>query len=175
MPRLLDRMPFPDEPQELSVRGERVRIRANQLILWVSLTIHRVMSPNPLAVPFPVILDTGHSHNFSIQDCHLTEWGGFRPDALAFLGAIRERGNRIPLRAANIWVHPNRRGTREPRIGSAPQLVPVPDGIAVYPTGEFPRLPILGLRALAENDLILTVNGRRREANMRPPIRWWPF
>jgi hypothetical protein len=133
----------------------------------VSVTIRRVVSPNPLAVPFPVILDTGHSHNLSIQERHLVGWGGIHPDALVLLGAIRDRGDRIPLRGANLWAHPNRRGTRELRTDRAPQLLAVPSGIAVYPTGEFPRLPILGLRAVAENGLILAVNGRRREATLR--------
>jgi hypothetical protein len=137
-------MPFPDESQELSIRGKAVRIRADQLILWASLTIRQVLSPNPLAIPFPVILDTGHSHNLSIQERHLVEWGGLRADSLPPLGAVRERGVRIPLRAADIWVHPNRPGSGELRTGRTPQLVAVPGGIAVYPTGEFPRLPILG-------------------------------
>jgi hypothetical protein len=46
----------------------------------------------------------------------------------------------------------------------------------MYPVGvEFPRLPILGLRALTDNDLILIVNGHRREATLRTAYRWWPF
>ena len=41
--------------------------------------------------------------------------------------------------------------------------------------GDFPRLPILGLRAIAENELILKIDGKKREATLRTPINWWPF
>jgi hypothetical protein len=39
MPRLLDRSPFSEDPSEVVVRGERIRVRADQIILWVSLTL----------------------------------------------------------------------------------------------------------------------------------------
>ena len=110
MSRLLDRMPFVGEPDEVVVRGERVRVRANQIILWASLTLRRTESPNPTAVPFPVVLDTGHTHSLSIHERHLIEWAGLRPDMLVSRMAVRERGRRVPLRDANIWVHPNVRG-----------------------------------------------------------------
>jgi hypothetical protein len=176
MPRLLDRMPFPHEPDEVVVRsvGERVPVRGNQIILWVSMTLGRVKSPNPAAIPFPVILDTGHTHSLSIQERHLFAWAGFRPDILSLLGTVRERGQRIPLREANIWVHPNVRGVRDELADPPPHLVEAKRGIAVYPAGDFPRLPILGLRAIAENRLILKVDGPRRQATLRTPT-WWPF
>ena len=50
------------------------------------------------------------------------------------------------------------------------------DGMVVYADGDFPRLPVLGLRAIADNNLVLTVNGRKREATLRTPLKWWwPF
>ncbi len=175
MPRLLDRSPFSEDPSEVVVRDERLRVRADQIIVWVTLTLKRVTSPNPTSVPFPAILDTGHSHTFSIQERHLVDWAGLRPEVLAVVGAVRDRGQRILLRAANIWCHPNERGVRDRLAERPPHLVAAPRGIAVYPGAEFPRLPILGLRAIAENELVLKVNGRRRDATLRTPIRWWPF
>jgi hypothetical protein len=177
MPLLLDHMPFPHEPGEVVVRsvGERVRVRGNQIILWVSLTLGRVTSPNPVAIPFPVILDTGHNHSFAIQERHLFAWAGFRPDYLSLLGTVREREQRVSLREANIWIHPNVRGVRDELADRPPHFVGARRGIAVYPAGDFPRLPILGLRAIAENGLILSVDGRRRRATLRTPARWWPF
>jgi hypothetical protein len=167
-------MPFPAEPDAVVVRGERVLVRANQIIVWVSLTLARVKSPNPTAIPFPAILDTGHTHSFSIQERHLVEWAGFRPEGLTVLGTVRERRQRVPVREANIWVHPNVRGVRDELADRPPHLVEARRGIAVYPAGDFPRLPILGLRAIAENGLILKVNGPRREATLRTRFRWWP-
>src|SRR5262245_17265708 len=142
MPRLLDRSPFPEDPSEVLVRGERVRIRPDQIILWVTLTRKDVEEPNPSAVPFPVILDTGHNHNFSNHERHLIDWAGLRPSALRVIGPVRDRGQRILLRAANIWVHPNEPHQRDRLAGRTAHLV------AVYPGSDFPRLPILGLRAI---------------------------
>jgi hypothetical protein len=175
MPLLLDHMPFPGEPGEVVVRGERIRIRAHQIILWASVTLDRVKSPNPTAIPFPVILDTGHTHSLSIQERHLVEWADLRPEMLSVRMAIRERGQRILLRAANIWVHPNMRGIRDQLADRPPHLLEAKRGIAVYPPGEFPRLPILGLRAIAENNLILKIDGRKRTATLRKPPWYWPF
>jgi hypothetical protein len=167
-------MPFPHEPGEVVVRGERVLVRGNQIILWVSLTLRRVKAPNPTAIPFPAILDTGHTHSLSIQERHLVEWAGLHPEMLTGRMTVRERDQRIPLREANIWVHPNVRGVRDELADRPPHLVEAERGIAVYPAGDFPRLPILGLRAIAENRLTLNVDGPRRQATLRTPT-WWPF
>ena len=175
MPTLLDRMPFFTHDDEVVVRGERVRLRSNQNILWVSLTRPQVKPANPAAIPFPVILDTGHTHSLAIQERHLVAWAGFRPDALPSLHHIRDRGQRVPLREANIWVHPNVRGSRDELADRPPQLVEAERGVAVYPAGDFPRLPILGLRAIAENALTLNIDGAKRTATLRTPLRWWPF
>lgn len=175
MPYLLDRTPFPDHATEVVVRGERVRVRANQIIAWVSLTLPRIDSPNPAAIPFPVIVDTGYTHSFAIHERHLIEWAGLRADVLTSSDTIRERGQRIPLREANVWLHSNVRGVRDEIADRPPHRIRAAKGIAVYPGSDFPRLPLLGLRALAENRLILNANGRRREATLRTPAWWRPF
>jgi len=175
MPRLLDSSPFPPHHTEVVLHDERVRLRPDQIVVWVSITLQRVKAPNPSSVPFPVILDTGHNHTFSIHERHLTNWARLRPDMLNLLGTIRDRGQRLPLRAAKLWVHPNEPQSRERLADRAPFPLAAPRGIAVYPGSEFPRLPILGLRAIAENELVLKVDGMRREASLRTPIRWWPF
>lgn len=174
MPKLLDRAPF-QSAAEVVVRGERVRVRANQIVVWLSLTLERVKSPSPLAVPFPAVLDTGHTHALALHERHLREWAGLRPDVLAERGATRERGRRVPLRVANVWAHPTGRGAREPAVGHPPHWLSASESIAVYPGDDFPRLPILGLRAIADNALTLTIDGRRRTATLRTARRWWPF
>src|SRR2546421_9821660 len=109
MPRILDRSPFLATTFELAFRGERVRVRHNQIILWVTLTPARIKEPNPAVTPFPVILDTGHNHTFSISERQLISWAGLRPEVLPSARAIRERGQRISLREANVWAHPSER------------------------------------------------------------------
>ena len=175
MPRLLDRMPFPGEPGEIAVRGERIRVRADQIIVWVSLSVRDAVEQNSAVVPFPAILDTGHNHSFSIQERHLIEWAGVRPEALATRGFIRDRTQRVVLRHGNIWMHANEAGSREDVADQPPFLLRARTGLAVYPTGDFPRLPLLGLRVVGENGLILKADGSKREATLRTPIRWWPL
>jgi hypothetical protein len=176
MTLLLNRMPFTAEPYEIAVCGESVLIRANQIILWISLTLQRISEPNPSAVHFPAILDTGLNHSFSIRAQHLINWAGLRPEALEVVGAVRDRGQRLVRRAINIWVHPNEPGERARLAPGHPVLIKADDGMAVYPDGEFPRLPIFGLQAIADNHLYLSVNGRRREATLRTSSNWWwPF
>src|SRR5580698_6726344 len=120
MPTLVNRMPFTDEAGELQVRGERVRLRANQIILWVTLNRNRERSAPPSASPFPAILDTGHNFTFSIHERHLNDWAGLRKEDLNVMSAaIRDRGQKIHLWGANIWVHANERGSRE-RIADQP-------------------------------------------------------
>ncbi len=175
MPRLVNCIPFGSEGHVV-IRGERIRIRANQIIAWISLTPDWIDEPNPSFEPFPAIVDTGHTHSFSINQRHLIEWAGPRPEAMDIVGAARDRGQRLDLRAANIWAHPNECGKRE-RLGTCtPIWIQAENGIAIYPDGDFPQLPILGLKAIADNGLFLQVDGQRRLATLRTPIKWWwPF
>lgn len=176
MPRLLDRTPIPESSSETVVRGERVRLRANQIILWLTITPRLDRPPNPAAVRFPAILDTGHTHTLALQERHLVNWAGLWPDALPVSGAVRDRGRRVILRAATIWIYANQPESRDRLADRPPFRLRVSEGVAVYPSGvEFPRLPVLGLRAIVENALILKVVGLRREATLRTARRWWPF
>jgi hypothetical protein len=176
MPLLLDRAPIPREPSEVVVHGERVRLRANQIIVWVSLTSRPTLELTPVVRAFPAILDTGHTHTFSVQSRHLVEWAGVSIDALPVTGIARERGRRVTRRAARIWIRPSATGSQDRLAHRPPFLLTNFEGIAVYPPElNFPRLPILGLRAISDNRLVLTINGHRREATLRTAYRCWPF
>ena len=175
MPRILDRMPFPNQPGEVAVRGTRVPVRADQLIVWISLGLPRIDAQRPAAVPFPAILDTGHSHSFAISERHLLEWAGLRTEILAPRGAVRDRGRKLLLWNASLWAHANKPRSREQLADRPAQLLEASAGIAVYPGGDFPRLPILGLRAIAENNLLLKIDGPKRQATLRTPFRWRVF
>ncbi len=166
-------MPFPAETGEIAVRGERVRVRADQIIVWVSLSVREVLEQSPAVVPFPAILDTGHNHSFSIREQHLIDWAGIRPAALPIRGHVRDRGQRVDLRHANIWAHCNEPRSRDDLTDGPLFLLRARTGIAVYPTGDFPRLPLLGLRVIAENNLVLKVDGPKRFATLRTPFKWW--
>ena len=101
---------------------------------------------------------------------------GVNKDALNVVGTIRDHnGNRVILRTVNLWAHPNESGMRDTLADVPPFSVAARRGIAVYPGNSFPGLPILGLRAIADNNLVLIVDGPNREATLRTPQRWWFF
>jgi hypothetical protein len=168
-------MPFPAEPGEIAVRGERVRVRADQIIVWVSPSLREILEQSPAVIPFPAILDTGHNHNFSIREQYLVNWAGIRPEALPLRGYTRDRQQRVDLRHANLWAHGNESGSRENLAEVPPFLLRARTGIAISTAGDFPRLPLLGLRVIAETGLVLKVDGPKRHTTLRTPLKWWPF
>ncbi len=71
MSLILDRLPFYEEATEVDTPSGPVLIRSYQIVAWVGLSIRGTLSP-----PFPAVLDTGHSHNFSIKEEHFELWAG---------------------------------------------------------------------------------------------------
>jgi hypothetical protein len=176
MSTILRRLPFSEKDDIAFVRGESVRVKAYQIIAWVSLTIERVTTWEHGAPSFPAILDPGHNHNVSIQEEQLIRWAGLRPETLPILGHARQGGRRVPLHGANLWIHHNEPGQRDRFANRTPHPLALLQGIAVYPRESgFPRLPLIGLRALATNNLVFTINGRRREVDLRTQRKWWPW
>jgi hypothetical protein len=101
----------------------------------------------------PAVLDTGNNHNFSIGHSHLVRWAGIQPRGLRQLRAVRERGKRIPLHAARLWLHPNVPGKRQV-AGVEPIPLKIEEGIAIYPDGDAPRLPVLELSSISDAELL---------------------
>ncbi len=174
---LLQRLPFSKQPTTLMIHGERVPVKAYQIIVWVSICPEEHEEWNPRSPRIPAILDTGHTHNFSIQRRHLVQWAGIDPESLSLSGHLRERGRRLPLHAADLWLYRNEPGQRDHFANQPPGRLALSGGIAVYPDdgSNFPRLPLLGLKALVDNDLHLTISGWRRSVKLRTRRRWWPF
>lgn len=116
-----------------------VLVRAFQLIVTV-----RLCAGNRISGTFPAVLDTGHSHNFSISESLLRTWTGL---SLRSVRTTRVNGIPVPLALADIEVEGHR--------------LRLPDGIAVFPKGHpgITRLPLVGLRALVQNRLKVLIEG----------------
>ena len=128
----------------------------------------RVVEPEENIPRFPALLDTGNNFAFSVQDRHLREWAGLDPGLLVVLGDIEINGQVVTRRRATVWLYPNVPGRQDAADGRPPFRLDLNKGIAVYPPDAVPpgpRLPLLGLPALLENDLDLwlEVNGRRMQ------------
>src|SRR5436309_2488755 len=77
--QILRKLPFSDVSHTLQFAGGVV-VRPYQIVVWVSLSAGDALEPD--ARRFPAILDTGHNHNFSIQESQLLTWAGLSPELL---------------------------------------------------------------------------------------------
>jgi hypothetical protein len=154
--KILDRLPVGEEPSTLFVGTEAVSIKRYQIAVWASL--------NDAARPFPAVLDTGLTHNFSITESLLRRWAGLAPSDLKFIGTTRLKGERLNQYQAVLRLHRNRPGTTEAGEGTYP--LTLDEGLSIVPEGST-RLPLIGLRALVRNDLKLIIDGKRRRVTLK--------
>jgi hypothetical protein len=167
MPLIIDRLPYFTGPTFANVGSETVQVKSYQIIIWVSVTAADLLEWDPATPRFPAILDPGNNHNFSIQEAHLQRWAQLTPADLTPLALIMERRRSVRCYAANVWLHSNVPETRDVQAGAEPARLVLPDGIPVFPPPgadelPFPRLPLLGLRALTDNKLDTHIQGSKR-------------
>ena len=152
--KIIDRLPFADRPHLITVRGEAVDVYRNQIIVWISI--------DDVLRPLPAILDTGHGHNLSIGEGQLKRWSGA---SLKRIGELEIGHQRVVQYAADVRVHRNVPGRAALRGDSYP--LEMPQGISVFPEGDAPRLPLIGLRTIVANKLMLMIDGDRRQATLK--------
>jgi hypothetical protein len=110
----------------------------------------------------PAILDTGFNRTLEIDEWHLVHWAGLRKEHLVLTEKERfHEGRKYALCGANIWLHrmpyegPSTTRARSPlRLRHSRQVR------VMAPAGKpRPWLPLLGLTALVENNLRLSIDG----------------
>jgi hypothetical protein len=175
---LLDDLPFDDKTKPLLLSGapfldeigQPLQVFHDQIVFWASLTPVGHAPPVGEAGCFPVVIDSGFNDSFLIREAQLRVWTGLSPTALH----VNSHGLRISGQLtltryeAELWVHPNKPGLRDP-LGVPAVRLDLPDGIAVWPDS-FPgakRLPLLGLRALRWQGLGLSIDGARCRVSLR--------
>jgi hypothetical protein len=158
--KILDRLPIGDEPATIGAGAEEVTIKRFQIFAWASVQG---------SAPFPAVIDTGHSHNFSITESQLLQWAGLRPRQFRLIGTTRLRGEKLWQLRGDLRLHRNRAGTRELGEGSHPLILS--EGFTLAPEGSS-RLPLIGLRAIVSNRLTLRIDGERRWVTPRTRS-WW--
>jgi hypothetical protein len=92
---------------------------------------------------------------------HLVKWGGIQTASLTGIKQMRDKGLRVQLYVANLWLHTD----------GEPFKLKIDEGIGVYETGG-PRLPTLGLRALTNSKLQMLIYGDTMQAIIRTPPKW---
>lgn len=166
--KILDRLPFSETRSEVWAPDRLATVKPYQIIVTVSLSARELIEPDPGWPQFPAILDTGNNHNFAIREQQLRSWA--RITSWEPRHHITVQGRRVPLINARLWLFSNEPG----RVGLANRSrirLAMAEGIAVFPEDlpNPPRLPILGLRALVDNNLKVIINGKRREVTLKTP------
>jgi hypothetical protein len=167
--KILNRLPVAEKHYRLDCHGQNLEIKPYQIVLQVNISDDETWDARtPI---FPALLDTGNHHAFSIQQQHLRRWAGIDPRFLRLQGKVRVGQRSATLHRARIWIHRNHAGKRDLR-GDKPFLLAVDEGIIAYPEDEsnYPRLPLVGLRAILGSNLRLIIDGKRKHASLRSPL-----
>jgi hypothetical protein len=177
VPYILRKLPFFQGPTLVRFPNGPARVKAYQIIIWISITESTRSQLDPTVPRFPAILDTGHSHNLSIRQQHLLEWAKVNPLLLPSLGQIRVSGQRVNLFEANLWIHPNQPGKRDELASKRAVSLEVDGGIAVFADNipAAPRLPLIGVRSLVQAKLRLSLDGWNCQISIRTKKRFWFF
>lgn len=177
MPAILRKLPFYDRFSTVAVHGQSLRIFPYQILVWVSLGPVGLRRLDALTPRFPAILDTAFTDNFLIHQEQLQNFAGLQPQHFRrFNDDLRAHSRRIPLHAANLWLHPNKPGERDVFANTAPFLVELHRGIGIPREADlYPRLPLLGARALRQAQLRLFLDYSKCQASMRTARKFWFF
>jgi hypothetical protein len=177
MPTILHKLPFYNRFTTVDLNGQRLRIFPYQILIWVSLSPGGVRRLDPRAARFPAVLDTGFTDSFLIHKQQLRDFAGLQPTQLPAVNEhLRAPGRQIPLHNADVWIHRNQPGERDRFADTPPFLLALDQGIGICGGGElYPRLPLLGARALRQAQLQVSLDYRRCQVSMRTPRRFWLF
>jgi hypothetical protein len=67
MTKLLDRLPIVEGRMSLRFGDRHVTVHEGQILVWVSIHLTGVQSPEPNIPKIPALLDTGHNFDFALQ------------------------------------------------------------------------------------------------------------
>jgi hypothetical protein len=178
LPTILRKLPFHEAATTLRIPGgPAVAVKHHQIVLWVSITRPGLPEFPPGARRLPAVLDTGFNGTFLLGEQQLVDWAALTLAELQWVGTLTADGQTIPLREADVWIHPNIPGFRDLLADRTPFRLELPGGIAVWPAA-LPgarRLPLLGVAGLRRADLLVLLDCRKCQVWMRTPRRWWLF
>lgn len=152
--------------------NQPLQVIHDQLILWVSLAPAGLLSPAGLPL-FPVLLDTGFNDTFLITLEVAEAWVGAAevaglPQTMRSLQIGRDY---VDGREAELWLHPNVPGTRDPDLCGTPIRLELPGGAWMTRRGSPLRKdkPLIGLRLFRHNGLTLQIDGLARTFGIDTP------
>jgi hypothetical protein len=160
---------------EIEVPTGRVDLRPPKIIVGISLILAgEEYDSSRGVITLPAILDTGFNRILEIDEWHLVHWAGLRKEHLDPIENYQlQEGRKYALCEANLWLHRTPyAGPRRPTARS-PLLLGKSTHVRVMaPLGKpNPRLPLLGLMALVENDLQVFIDGENSRFRIGKSLR----
>jgi hypothetical protein len=177
MAAILRDLPFFNHDTTVKVRGRSYRVFPREHPVWVSVSHAGLSEWSPGTPRFPALHDSGFTDALLLHREHLRRWAGLHPHYLTATNNFLHTSNRrIPLYAANLWLHPNDRGKRDEFSGATPFRLDVDLGISICDDQElYPRLPLLGPLAFRPSRMEVCIEHGRYLINARTPRRFWFF
>src|SRR5439155_22186021 len=108
---------------------------------------------------------------------HLRQFAGLQPEHLPRRSVnLHTRDRIIPVHIGNAWLHANQPGQRDAFAKASPFLLELHRGVGIISGPEgYPRLPLLGARALRGAKLQVHIDYSRCRVSIRTPRWYWPF
>ncbi len=161
--------------KEIEVPSDRIDLRPPKIIVGISLTLvgeEYAFSQGVIALP--TLLDTGFNRILEIDEWHLVHWAGLHKEHLESIEKYKSHeGRKYDLCGANIWLHRTPyAGPRTPPARSPILLGRSRQVRVMAPIGKpNPRLPLLGLMALVENNLQVSIDGENSRLRVYKSLR----
>ena len=153
--------------------GRTLRVYHDQFIIWATFTAGQRVLPAAGAPLFPLLIDTGFNDSFLMQQRQAETWLTPAVFARYGLSGYHLRAGRETILGWNmaLWVYPNVPGTRDPDPAASPRWFDLPLGATLTPPGSAftKEKPLLGLRALRSNGLLLRIDGAAGRFSLDAP------
>jgi hypothetical protein len=179
MPTLIHTLPISPTAKPIAFGGVSERLKPFQPVVWVAIAPSTLDSLPQSTRRFPAVLDTGNGFTFCLSEQQFHDWGGYSLTGSARFTtkSIRVNSTLVPCLRFNVWLFPNLPGRSSIGPNPRPIRLPVQPGIAVYRerTPNMPRLPVLGMKTLHLNDLLLRLDAGRLRLSLERPRRLWPW
>lgn len=181
---LIDELPFFGDKRDIKLPdGEPEKLKANQILLWMSIRPKGSSRPNASAPRFPVIFDSGLNISMTMRRSHFLKWVDHmqREQAYVRSGRTSCNGRNVSLFSVEAWLYRNAPDTNDQILNQAPNRIVLAEGLGVYDETkspeEFlivdklskdpgPRLPTLGILAITANQLSIHIDGKRRRVRI---------
>jgi hypothetical protein len=145
---------------------ETIAVQPPKMIVGISITVSEEQSFPRGVWTVPAVIDTGFNGGLAINELTLGKWAGVKKEYLTV--APRQKlddGREFDPCYGNVWLHKSAYKSPSSKHYESPLLLEKLGAIHVMVSKDdepcWPRLPVLGLRALLNQNLQLRMDPRQ--------------